>query len=100
VNRVIPDEALESETRSFVERLAARSDARVSAGKKIVARISGSGTREADRAVDGGIDMPLLRKFRPHAKDEDLLKPAAIADAFWYLAHAPGSQRMDARIGR
>jgi NADP-dependent 3-hydroxy acid dehydrogenase YdfG len=37
--------------------------------------------------VDGGIDMPLLRKFRPEAKDEDLLKPAAIADAFWYLAH-------------
>ncbi|HLI81936.1 MAG TPA: SDR family NAD(P)-dependent oxidoreductase [Candidatus Binataceae bacterium] len=37
--------------------------------------------------VDGGIDMPLLRKFRPDAKDDDFLKPAAIADAFWYLAH-------------
>jgi NAD(P)-dependent dehydrogenase (short-subunit alcohol dehydrogenase family) len=37
--------------------------------------------------VDGGIDMPLLRKYRPEAKDEDLLKPSAIADAFWYLAH-------------
>ncbi len=37
--------------------------------------------------VDGGIDMPLLRKFRPDAKDEDFLKPSAIADAFWYLAH-------------
>lgn len=37
--------------------------------------------------VDGGIDMPLLRKFRPDAKDEDLLKPSAISDAFWYLAH-------------
>ena len=37
--------------------------------------------------VDGGIDMPLLRKFRPEAKDENLLKPSAIADAFWYLAH-------------
>jgi NAD(P)-dependent dehydrogenase (short-subunit alcohol dehydrogenase family) len=37
--------------------------------------------------VDGGIDMPLLRNFRPDAKDEDLLKPSAIADAFWYLAH-------------
>lgn len=36
--------------------------------------------------VDGGIDMPLLRKFRPDSKDEDLLKPSAIADAFWYLA--------------
>jgi len=37
--------------------------------------------------VDGGIDMPLLRNARPEAKDEDLLKPSAIADAFWYLAH-------------
>lgn len=37
--------------------------------------------------VDGGIDMPLLRKFRPEAKEENLLKPSAIADAFWYLAH-------------
>ena len=31
--------------------------------------------------------MPLLRKLRPEAKEENLLKPAAIADAFWYLAH-------------
>jgi NADP-dependent 3-hydroxy acid dehydrogenase YdfG len=37
--------------------------------------------------VDGGIDMPLLRQFRPEAKEEELLKPSAIADAFWYLAH-------------
>ncbi|HUN60003.1 MAG TPA: SDR family NAD(P)-dependent oxidoreductase [Candidatus Binataceae bacterium] len=37
--------------------------------------------------VDGGIDMPLLRNLRPNAKEEDLLKPSAIADAFWYLAH-------------
>lgn len=37
--------------------------------------------------VDGAIDMPLVRQFLPNAKDEDLLKPAAIADAFWYLAH-------------
>jgi NAD(P)-dependent dehydrogenase (short-subunit alcohol dehydrogenase family) len=37
--------------------------------------------------VDGGIDMPLLRSFRPNLQDEDLLKPSAIADAFWYLAH-------------
>jgi len=37
--------------------------------------------------VDGGIDMPLLRQFLPEAKDEDLLKPSAIADAFWYVAH-------------
>jgi NAD(P)-dependent dehydrogenase (short-subunit alcohol dehydrogenase family) len=37
--------------------------------------------------VDGGIDMPLLRNARPNLQDEDVLKPSAIADAFWYLAH-------------
>jgi NADP-dependent 3-hydroxy acid dehydrogenase YdfG len=37
--------------------------------------------------VDGGIDMPAVRSLWPEAKDEDLLKPSAIADAFWYLAH-------------
>src|SRR6202035_223391 len=37
--------------------------------------------------VDGGIDMPLLRQFLRDAKDEDLLKPSAIADTFWYIAH-------------
>ena len=41
----------------------------------------------SEKNVDGGIDMPLLRKLRPDAKDEDSLKPSAIADAFWYLAH-------------
>ncbi len=37
--------------------------------------------------VDGAIDMPAVRHFLSHLKDEDLLKPAAIADAFWFLAH-------------
>jgi NAD(P)-dependent dehydrogenase (short-subunit alcohol dehydrogenase family) len=37
--------------------------------------------------VDGAIDMPVVRQFLPHLKDEDLLRPAAIAEAFWYLAH-------------
>jgi NAD(P)-dependent dehydrogenase (short-subunit alcohol dehydrogenase family) len=37
--------------------------------------------------VDGAIDMPVVRSLWPQAKDEDLLKPAAIADAFWYVAH-------------
>jgi len=37
--------------------------------------------------VDGGIDMPVLRNLWPEVKDEDLLNPSAIADAFWYLAH-------------
>jgi hypothetical protein len=43
--------------------------------------------------VDGGIDMPLLRKFRPDAPDSDFLKPSAIADAFWYLAQQDRSAR-------
>lgn len=37
--------------------------------------------------VDGAIDMPTVRQFLPNLKDEDLLKPSAIADAFWFLAH-------------
>jgi len=37
--------------------------------------------------VDGAIDMPVVRQFLTHLEDEDLLKPSAIADAFWYLAH-------------
>ena len=41
--------------------------------------------------VDGAIDMPIIRQFLPHLKDEDLLKPAAIADAFWFLAHQDSS---------
>ena len=37
--------------------------------------------------VDGAIDMPVVRQFLPNARDEDLLRPAAIAEAFWFLAH-------------
>lgn len=37
--------------------------------------------------VDGAIDMPVVRQHLPHLTDEDLLAPAAIADAFWFLAH-------------
>jgi NAD(P)-dependent dehydrogenase (short-subunit alcohol dehydrogenase family) len=37
--------------------------------------------------VDGAIDMPVVRQFLPSLKDEDLLKPSAIADTFWFLAH-------------
>jgi len=37
--------------------------------------------------VDGAIDMPTVRQFLPNLKDEDLLKPSAIADTFWFLAH-------------
>jgi len=41
------------------------------AGRGDVARLTSPGIHVAYVNVDGGIDMPLLRKFRPDAKDED-----------------------------
>lgn len=37
--------------------------------------------------VDGAIDMPFIRQRFPQIKDEDLLKPSAIAETFWHVAH-------------
>ena len=37
--------------------------------------------------VDGAIDMPLIRQRFAELKDEDMLKPSAIADTYWHLAH-------------
>jgi NAD(P)-dependent dehydrogenase (short-subunit alcohol dehydrogenase family) len=37
--------------------------------------------------IDGGIDIPRVRQGNPHFKDEDLLKPNAIADTYWHVAH-------------
>jgi NAD(P)-dependent dehydrogenase (short-subunit alcohol dehydrogenase family) len=37
--------------------------------------------------IDGGIDIPRVRRGNPHFKDEDLLRPDAIADTYWHLAH-------------
>ncbi|MGH7863914.1 MAG: SDR family NAD(P)-dependent oxidoreductase [Candidatus Binataceae bacterium] len=37
--------------------------------------------------VDGAIDMPFIRERFPQIKDEDMLKPSAIADAYWFMAH-------------
>ena len=37
--------------------------------------------------VDGAIDMPFIRKRYPQIKDEDMLKPSAIAETYWHLAH-------------
>ncbi len=50
--------------------------------------------------VDGGIDMPFIRQRFPEAKDEDLLKPSAIAETYWHLAHQDPSawtQELDVR---
>ncbi len=37
--------------------------------------------------VDGAIDMPFIRQRFPQIKDEDMLKPSAIAENYWHLAH-------------
>lgn len=37
--------------------------------------------------VDGIIDIPRVRARMPNLKDEDLLKPTAIAETYWHLAH-------------
>jgi NAD(P)-dependent dehydrogenase (short-subunit alcohol dehydrogenase family) len=37
--------------------------------------------------VDGVIDLPRVREHMPNMKDEDLLKPDAIAETYWHLAH-------------
>jgi NADP-dependent 3-hydroxy acid dehydrogenase YdfG len=50
--------------------------------------------------VDGAIDMPFIRQRFPDLKEEAMLKPAAIADAYWYVAHQDPScwtQELDVR---
>jgi NADP-dependent 3-hydroxy acid dehydrogenase YdfG len=37
--------------------------------------------------IDGPIDMPFIHERFPHLKDQDLLKPSAIAETYWHLAH-------------
>ena len=37
--------------------------------------------------IDGGIDIPRVRERYPQIKEEDLLKPDAIAETYWHLAH-------------
>lgn len=37
--------------------------------------------------IDGGIDIPRVRARYPEIKEEDLLKPDAIAETYWHLAH-------------
>jgi len=50
--------------------------------------------------VDGPIDMPFIRQRFGDLKEEDLLKPSAIADVYWHLAHQDRSawtQELDVR---
>src|SRR5271163_4819397 len=52
INRVVPDEKFESETRAFAERLARGATVAYATGKKIVRAYLEDGTRRADRLVD------------------------------------------------
>src|SRR5712671_566265 len=52
VNRVVPDEAFESQTRAFVERLASGPTLAYAVGKRIVRTYLDGGVRAADRVVD------------------------------------------------
>ncbi len=37
--------------------------------------------------IDGPIDMPFIRQRVPNIQEEDMLKPSAIAETCWHLAH-------------
>jgi NAD(P)-dependent dehydrogenase (short-subunit alcohol dehydrogenase family) len=37
--------------------------------------------------VDGAIDMPAIHERFPQLKPDDMLKPSAIAETYWHLAH-------------
>jgi enoyl-CoA hydratase/carnithine racemase len=52
VNRVVPDDAFESQTRAFAERLANGPTLAYAAGKRIVRAYLEGGVRAADRVVD------------------------------------------------
>lgn len=41
--------------------------------------------------VDGSIDIPGARGLKPGLKDGDFLKPEAIAETYWHLAHQDAS---------
>jgi NAD(P)-dependent dehydrogenase (short-subunit alcohol dehydrogenase family) len=41
--------------------------------------------------VDGSIDIPGARGLKPSLKDSDFLKPDAIAETYWHLAHQDAS---------
>ena len=49
--------------------------------------------------VDGIIDIPRLRENHPRVKSEDLLKPDAIAETFWHVAHQdPSAWTMELEV--
>ncbi|HUY18266.1 MAG TPA: SDR family NAD(P)-dependent oxidoreductase [Candidatus Binataceae bacterium] len=50
--------------------------------------------------IDGAIDSPFIRQRFPELTEADMLKPAAIAEAYWHVAHQDRSawtQEIDLR---
>lgn len=50
--------------------------------------------------IDGAINMPFIRSRFPQLREEDMLKPSAIAETFWHIAHQDPSawtQEVDLR---
>jgi NAD(P)-dependent dehydrogenase (short-subunit alcohol dehydrogenase family) len=49
--------------------------------------------------VDGSIDIPGARGIKPSLKDADFLKPEAIAETYWHLAHQdPSAWTMELEV--
>jgi NAD(P)-dependent dehydrogenase (short-subunit alcohol dehydrogenase family) len=49
--------------------------------------------------VDGSIDIPGARGLKPGLQDDDFLKPEAIAETYWHLAHQdPSAWTMDLEV--
>jgi NADP-dependent 3-hydroxy acid dehydrogenase YdfG len=49
--------------------------------------------------VDGSIDIPGARGLKPSLKDSDFLKPDAIAETYWHLAHQdPSAWTMELEV--
>jgi enoyl-CoA hydratase/carnithine racemase len=73
VNRILPDETFESQTRAFAERLANGATLAYSAGKKIVRAYLEGGIRMADKVVDE-VGPPLFESEDMHAGVAGLLE--------------------------
>ena len=49
--------------------------------------------------VDGSIDIPGARGLKPTLKDNDFLKPDAVAETYWHLAHQdPSAWTMELEV--
>ena len=49
--------------------------------------------------VDGSIDIPGARGLKPSFKEQDFLKPEAIAETYWHLAHQdPSAWTMELEV--